>query len=331
MLRNTLACVLMLGWLAATSAPVRAAAFDPELEWRTLETPHFNITFHQGEAALAEEVSAIAEKVWAKMTEELETSPKRATELVLIDPTDLANGYAMSLPVNTIVIFVTAPSEDSTLSQYSDWNDAILTHEYTHTLHLDTIEGLPKLLRMVFGRVININRASPGWMVEGLATLQETRHTPGGRGRSNVAHMIKRMAVLEDQFPPLGNMEGFQVAPPGGNLRYLFGQDFQQYIADEVGEDVDSHLWWLDTVLAAHQTRFRTALGPVVPRVENKHGGALRQAGRGRQRPGRDPLQAHQRWHWQLHGTKLVSRWRTTVVLVCRPSRGFLHPNAHQR
>jgi len=243
MLRTAIASVFLMAWLLASPGSVRAAAFDPNLEWRTLETPHFNITFHQGEAALAEEVSAIAENVWVKMTDELGTQPKRATELVLIDPTDLANGYAMSLPVNTIVIFVTSPSEDSTLSQYSDWNDALLTHEYTHTLHLDTIEGLPKLLRMVFGRVININRASPGWMVEGLATLQETRHTPGGRGRSNVAHMIKRMAVLEDQFPPLGNMDGFQVAPPGGNLRYLFGQDFQQYIADEVGEDV-----WTDWI-----------------------------------------------------------------------------------
>ena len=75
-------------------------------------------------------------------------------------------------------------------------------------------------------------------MIEGLATLQETRHTTGGRGRSNMADMIKRMAVLEDEFPPLGNMDGFQADPPSGNLRYLFGQDFQQYIADRVGEKV---------------------------------------------------------------------------------------------
>ena len=53
-----------------------------------------------------------------------------------------------------------------------------------------------------------------------------------------MADMIKRMAVLEDEFPPLGNMDGFQADPPSGNLRYLFGQDFQQYIADRVGEKV---------------------------------------------------------------------------------------------
>ncbi|MEC9389658.1 MAG: hypothetical protein VX944_06245 [Myxococcota bacterium] len=242
-MRTTLTALLVSSLLALVPGPTHAASFDPELRWRTLETPHFNITFHQGEAALAEEMATVAEAVWEKMTEEVKTIPKRPTELVLIDPTDLANGYAMTLPVNTIVIFVTSPSEDSTLSHYGDWNDTILTHEFAHILHLDTIEGLPKLLRMALGRVINVNRATPGWIVEGFATFQESRHAEGGRGRSNVAHMIKRMSVLEDEFPPLGNMDGFQTAPPAGNLRYLFGQDFIQYVADTTEPDA-----WTDFI-----------------------------------------------------------------------------------
>ncbi len=236
MLRHLLIGLTAWCWMGLALSTANAASFDPDLKWRTLKTEHFNITFHQGEAALAEEVAQIAEAVFAKMTEELETVPKRPTELVLIDPTDAANGYATPIPVNTIVIFVTSPNENSVLSQYANWNDAILTHEFTHTLHLDTIEGLPKLLRLALGRVVNVHRVSPGWAIEGLATMQETRHTTGGRGRSKMADMIKRMAVLEDEFPPLGNMDGFQVDPPSGNLRYLFGQDFQQYIADSVGE-----------------------------------------------------------------------------------------------
>ena len=262
MLRRILSALIVssLLWLGGSAS--HAASFDPDLKWRTLETPHFNITFHQGEAALAEEMATIAEQVWDKMTAEVGTAPKRPTELVLIDPTDLANGYAMTLPVNTIVIFVTSPSEDSTLSHYGDWNDTILTHEFAHILHLDTIEGLPKLLRMAFGRVVNVNRATPGWIVEGFATFQESRHAEGGRGRSNVAHMIKRMAVLEDQFPPLGNMDGFQTAPPGGNLRYLFGQDFIQYVADTTEPDAWSRFihiyggwipYWLPTKRAFGQ------------------------------------------------------------------------------
>ena len=220
-------------------SPVSAASYNPELTWRTLTTEHFRIHFHGGEERLADETAQLAEEIWAEMTEELRWSPRLKTELVLVDNTDSANGYAMTLPMNTIVIYVTAPYEDSTLSHYEDWTDGILTHEYTHILHIDNTEGMIKGLRMVFGRIVSTNRLSPGWVTEGFATFQETVHTPWGRGRSSIADMIKRMTVLEAGFPRLGNLDGFQVAPPGGNLRYLFGQDFQQWVAEHKGQ----HVW----------------------------------------------------------------------------------------
>ena len=159
MLRRLTRAALLLAALG--SAPVHAAAYDPDLTWRTLQTEHFNLTFHGGEEALAEEVAHICEDVWRRMTEELAYSPRRRTEVVIVDNTDSANGYAMTLPVNTIVIFVTAPTGDSTLSLYENWSDAIMTHEYTHILHIDTVEGLPRLLRMVLGRIVSVRSAVP--------------------------------------------------------------------------------------------------------------------------------------------------------------------------
>lgn len=216
--------------------PSFGAAYDPDLSWRTIETPHFNIHFHGEEEQLAEEMSMVVEEVYLKMTAELQWEPRLPTEVVLVDNTDAANGYAMYLPVNTIVIFVTAPEGNSTLSLYEDWNDAIFTHEYTHILHIDTVEGINKQLRRLFGRIITINGLAPGWVVEGQATLQETRHTNGGRGRHSIPDMIKRTSVIEDDFPPLDTLDGFITTWPGGNLRYLFGQDFMQHIADHHGE-----------------------------------------------------------------------------------------------
>lgn len=237
-MRRLVPTLALAALLLGTPAVGHAASFDPDLTWRTMETPHFRITFHGGLEQIAEETALVAEDIWAEMTEELQHDPARKTEVVLVDNTDSANGYAMTMPVNTIVIYVTAPAEGSTLDNYEDWNDAILTHEYTHILHIDTVEGVGRLLRKVFGRIVSTNRISPGWVVEGHATLQETRHTPGGRGRSTLVDMIKRMSVLEDAFPPLGNLDGYQTAWPGGNLRYLFGQDFQQFVADTKGEQV---------------------------------------------------------------------------------------------
>jgi Tol biopolymer transport system component len=230
------------------------------MTWRTITTEHFNIHFHQGEEALAEELSTVAEDVYDTMTVEMQWAPgdKRARrasgeagaedaipwgspgriEVVLVDRTDYANGYASTLPYNMIVLFATAPTDSSTLNLYEHWMTALFTHELTHILHIDSNHGIVRATRGLIGRVASTNDLSPWWMTEGLATLQETRHSTGGRGRASWPDMIKRTAVVQDAFPPLGNLDGLQPYPPGGNLRYLFGQDFMQYIADTHGEDV---------------------------------------------------------------------------------------------
>ncbi len=223
--------------LALSSFTASAASWDPALTWKTVRTEHFAITFHEGEEQLALEMEIAAEQAWDTMTAELDYAPRKPIQLVLVDWTDSANGYATVVPQNTIVIFVTAPEEDSSLGLYEDWNSAIITHELTHILHIDTVRGLPRLVRAIMGSLISTHQISPGWVIEGFATFQETRHTRAGRGRSAGVDMVKRAAVLEDQFPPLGNMDGFQVLPPGGNLRYLFGQDFIQFIADRAGSE----------------------------------------------------------------------------------------------
>jgi Tol biopolymer transport system component len=235
---------LLLAQLASSFAG--AAPFEPTLRWQTLETDHFRITYHtpaadstsgkstlgSDESQLAQEMAVDAEVAWAKLTVELKHVPKDRVEIVLVDWTDDANGYASIVPENHIVIFVTAPEADSTLGLYRDWNEAIITHELTHILHIDTVEGLPAVARALLGRVISTHQVSPGWMTEGLATYQETKHTIGGRGRSALVDMVKRTAVIEDKFPALGNLEGYQSLPPAGNLRYLFGEDLVQFAAE---------------------------------------------------------------------------------------------------
>ncbi|MFT4626852.1 MAG: hypothetical protein ACI8PZ_005532 [Myxococcota bacterium] len=219
------------------SVQASGASYDPDLRWRTLRTEHFLIHFHQGEEQLADEFSEMVEEVYDTMTAELRWEPRRRTEVVIVDRTDSANGYARVVPYNAIVIFATAPTGDSTLNLYEDWNTAIFTHELTHVLHMDANHGIVRAARAVVGRIASTNDLSPWWMVEGLATFQETRHTAGGRGRAAWPDMIKRTAVVDGAFPPLGNLDGLQPKPPGGNLRYLFGQDFIQHVADTHGED----------------------------------------------------------------------------------------------
>jgi hypothetical protein len=199
LLPASLGLALTCGLAFAPAA--EAATYDPELDWRTLQTPHFNITFHQGEEQLADELTVIAENAWDVLTVDMALTPRRRVEVVLVDSTDVANGFAYTLPVNTIVLYVTAPQEGSGLALYEDWLEAVFTHELAHILHLDNLSGLPGALGLVMGRIISVNRLSPLWMIEGQATFMETRHTTGGRGRNPHSDMILRMATLEGALP----------------------------------------------------------------------------------------------------------------------------------
>lgn len=237
MARPSLFALAPLGALLV-AAPARSATYDPDLTWRTLRTDHFHIHFHQGEEQLAEEFSQTVEEIYDTMTAEMKWKPRRRTHVVLIDRTDTANGFAGSVPYNAITIFVTGPTEDSTLGLYEDWLTGIQTHEFTHTLHIDSTHFPASAARWVVGRIASTNRLSPKWMVEGLATFQETRHSNAGRGRTALVDMIVRTAALEDDIPALGRMDGFQARPPGGQLRYLFGRHFMQYVADNHGPEV---------------------------------------------------------------------------------------------
>ena len=161
--------------------------------------------------------------------------PRRPTEIILLDWTDLANGTASTLPINTIFLYVGHPHEDSTLSLYEDWLDGVLTHEYAHILHLDQVAGVQGILRKLVGRIIAPNQVSPGWIVEGQATWHESRMTPGGRGRASQADMLLRMAALEGKLPALGALDA--TSGPPGNARHVFGRSFMDYIAQHSSED----------------------------------------------------------------------------------------------
>ena len=174
-----LTCLAMLlsAWLLLAAPPASAASYDPELTWQTLRTEHFKITFHDGLEQQAEELGQLCDGVYDKVSPRIGTELERPVELVLVDHTDSANGYAAPLPVNTLVIFVTAPQESGTLNLYADWNEAILTHELTHILHLDTVEGLPRVLRLVLGRDLAQKRIRKEYLaiVEGAPEREEWR------------------------------------------------------------------------------------------------------------------------------------------------------------
>ncbi len=229
-----------LALAAALALCADAAAYDPAYRWRTIQTEHFNIHYHQGESFLAYKGARVFEEVYAILTAELQHElHQKRMDVVIVDSTDDSNGFASSRPYPMVTLYATAPMSRASLEGYDDWLWAIFVHEYTHILHIDTVEGINKVWRFLFGNTIKVNHVVPGWQIEGITVFDESRFTGGGRNRSAWADMLVRMSVLEHQFPAIDQGDGYIDAWPGGYVRYIWGGRFHQWAAEAYGE----HIW----------------------------------------------------------------------------------------
>jgi hypothetical protein len=213
------------------------AADDPELVWHSLETPHFRITYYSGEAEIAQHVADLVEAIHQRLTPAVGWAPSERTEIVLTDQTDSANGSATALPYDAIRLFVTAPDDLSPLGDYDDWYQELITHEYTHILHLDHIHGIPAIINRLIGKNLAPNQVNPHWLLEGLAVYEESARTSGGRLRSSQWNMWMRADILEDNIAPLDVFSNTPRRWPQGNIWYLYGSFFMLWVAETYGEE----------------------------------------------------------------------------------------------
>jgi hypothetical protein len=225
----------VLSWALYAARPASAAS-DPYLQWWTMETAHFRVHYYKGLEPVAEKVAALAEGVNQRLADALGHDLTDVTHIILSDHTDDANGYADAFPYNAIHLWVTAPEDLSALGDYDDWQLELVTHEHTHVIHTDTAGGIPALVNRIAGKWWLPNRAQPKWILEGIAVLEESAHTTGGRLRSSIFDMYLRADVLEKRLVPLDQMSHFVRRWPQGNIWYLYGSRFLRWIADVYGE-----------------------------------------------------------------------------------------------
>jgi hypothetical protein len=216
--------------------PCARAANDPKLVWKTLETEHFRINFYSTENEVAARVATLAESIHARLVPAVGWAPGEKTEINLTDQSESANGAATALPYDAIWLNVTAPDDMSPLGDVDDWYLELVTHEYTHVLHLDHIEGIPALVNKILGKTLAPNNVQPHWLKEGLAVFEESARTSGGRLRSSMWNMWMRADVLEDSVATLDVFSHTPRRWPQGNIAYLYGSFFLQWIAETYGE-----------------------------------------------------------------------------------------------
>lgn len=223
-LARLVACVLaaLAGWSATADAETR---YDARLRFRVLRTAHFTIYFHQGEEALAQRLAVIAENVCDDVAARLGLDVPPRTHVVLVDQTDVSNGWSTPLPYDTIEITAVPPAPSSLLGNADDWLRIVFAHEYTHIVHLDRVGGWMRAFRWTLGRhpVSFPNLFVPSWQIEGIATYAESAVT--GRGRLHDVQVAAVMDRIEREQGPLtidragGGLMGW----PSGYAPYFFG------------------------------------------------------------------------------------------------------------
>lgn len=214
-----------------------ASAVDPRLHWNTIQTKNFYIHYADGYQHLAQKTANLAEQTHTKLQPILNWQPDDKTHLVLSDESDFANGYATPITFNRSVLFVSPPDSATGLEDFDDWLETLITHEYTHTLHLDKVSGGADLLRSFFGRHFFLfpNAYQPNWFTEGLSTYYETDKARGiGRGQSSIFEMIMRSEV-ESGIKPVEQVNLPLRSWPMGSTAYLYGVHFYQFIEDKYG------------------------------------------------------------------------------------------------
>lgn len=239
------ACMMAL---VVCAAPSRAQFVDPSLRWRTFDTAHFTVHYAEPQGAQARAVAGVAESVYPRITAWLRWTPREKTQIVVLDSLDPANGFASPIPF-TFMGIILSPPDSGELLQNREWLELVVTHEFTHVVHLDKASGPSLAFRRVFGRLPFLpyvffpllpsafpNVLEPSWLTEGLAVYAESEQDKGygrlGQGRFDGMMRAEVARGLRSLREVNAGGRGFPL-----NRDYLYGSYFFAFLSERYGPE----------------------------------------------------------------------------------------------
>ena len=225
----------------------------PELEWKTIKTEHFTVTYHEGLENSAKRVAKIAEEIYAPITSLYELEPENPVRFVVQDTDDISNGAAYFYD-NKIIIW--ALPMDYDMRGTHNWLRDVVTHEFTHIVSMqaamkfnrklpafyiqwfryekerrdDVVRGFPNgVLSYPYSGL-----TTPLWFAEGVAQYNSEKflydHWDSHRD------MILRERTLSNSLLSFDDMAVFGKTGIGNESVYNQGYSFVSYIVRTYGE-----------------------------------------------------------------------------------------------
>ena len=222
------------------------AVAQQEQNWQLLETEHFRLMFPQDFQGLAQNASHELEHSRALVLKQQQRSLAAKTDVVLIDPDNSPNGFALPLShTPTMALFATAPQSDSALHNLSGWMQLVALHEYIHLVHLAQPDRSPwrdKLNQLAqWSDLARLD--SPRWVAEGYATLQESKLTGKGRLYSAYAEAWLQQLAQEGAMPQYNELDAPDGRYQARGFAYLVGARFLAWLEQNYGVDKLDAVW----------------------------------------------------------------------------------------
>lgn len=252
--------------IPSTFMPARAVNYS-ELTWRTLQTEHFEIHYHDGAEWSAAQVAMIAEEIYKPITVFYDYEIEKV-HINLMDVSDSPGGAAYYYQ-NRINIDVA--DYEFTLRGSANWLRNVVTHEFAHLVSLQKAMKMPIRIPSFYLQVINFEdekrpdvitgypnyqvsvpfagEMMPNWLAEGAAQYQVQS------ARSDIwdSHrdMLLRTAALNGRLLTIDEMGVFGKNSLEAELLYNQGFSLVRFIAERYGADK------IEKLAAAHSKFYR--------------------------------------------------------------------------
>jgi len=256
--KKSIITICLTGIIYLIAIPVQAQFSPynhPELVWRTIETAHFVVHFHDGTERTARETAGIAESIYKPITELYNYEPDGKIHWIIRDHDDYSNGAAYYYDQK---IEIWATPLDFELRGQHHWLYNVVTHEFTHIIQLGRSRKGPRWMPQVYFQAFGyepekrpdvlygypnriaswpvIGTVVPNWFAEGTAQFQA--RGLGYEYWDSHRDMILRTRALSGEMLTLNEMGVFASKTSFGNESvYNHGYSLVRYIADSWGDD----------------------------------------------------------------------------------------------
>jgi hypothetical protein len=218
----------------------------PQLDWRTVQTQHFDIHYPTAAEEWTLDMATRIESVRDAVSRLVGSAPDARITVIVEDPGNESNGFAIPFIREPVIFFwPTPPGPRSGIADSRGWAEILSVHEYAHIAHLTRPTRSP--LRQFLARLSPVRMGpvalkSPRWVSEGYATWVEGRLTGSGRPHGAWRAAILRQWALEGKLPSYGQLSSDRRFY-GGSMAYLVGSAYLDWLVERSGDSSLVHLW----------------------------------------------------------------------------------------